>query len=293
MNPLDRRRDAEAAERYSQNHYLLFGGDASLIYEHLDSAGVASYLRDAGFSSGSLTQARMRKNHHLRYMGYRDPDAICCDFCGKTMMGVEYEKLKDGRERCPECSSMVIRDKKSLEALFRQTREGLCLKYGIDITPHIKVRVVSQAKLSRMQGNRFVPTKYFDPRTVGLAVNRNGRYEMYLENGAPKGPFIATAAHELTHIWQYEHWDWDQMKRRYGELFLAVCEGMAKWSEIQYLYLLNEGEFADRLLENEVARTDVYGYGLRLYLNQYRMSKGVALRDPSPFSDFHCPLEIE
>jgi hypothetical protein len=135
-----------------------------------------------------------------------------------------------------------------------------------------------------------VPTKYFDPRTVGLAVNKHGQYSMYFENGTPKASLVATSAHELTHIWQYSHWNWGAMKARYGSTFLAICEGMAKWSELQYLYLMNETAYADRFLSNEIARDDVYGYGLRLFLSRYPMSKGLLVTGATPFDNVDDPL---
>ena len=67
---------------------------------------------------------------------------------------------------------------------------------------------------------------------------------------------------------------------------------MAKWSELQYMYLLNEKAYADRALSHEVQRTDVYGYGLRLYLKQYQMSQDILLAGDTPFMHPTEPLDI-
>ncbi len=277
---------------YRNNHYLLFGSESSHVYDQLDCDQTAEYLLEMGFSDNALTQARKLKGQAGLYASYRDPDAHYCDFCGRLLTGVEWDVLKDGRERCVECSESVVNSKQDFETLLVQVRDGLCMKFSIDLPSPVPVKVVSQKKMSAMQGSRFVPTKYFDARAVGLAVHKGAGYQMFFENGSPRGALVATTAHELTHIWQYSHWNWKAMEARYGERFLAVAEGMAKWVEIQYLYLLNEVEFAKRSLEHETSRTDVYGYGLRLFLNQYPISRGIILKGDTPFMHPTEPLEV-
>ena len=277
---------------YKDSHYLLFGGASSFVYNALDCEGLAAYLEKQGFDNSTLTQARRFKAQSNHYAGYHDPDAHYCDYCGKLLLGTEYDLLKDGRERCTECSESVVASHQDFETLLVQVRDGMRQKYGIDFPAPIPVRVVSQKKMASMQGSVYVPTKYFDPRTVGLAISRGESYTMYFENGAPRGPLTATTAHELTHIWQYSHWNWDAMQAKYGSSFLAVAEGMAKWSEIQYLFLLNEVEFAERMLSSEVARRDVYGYGLRLFLNRYPISRGIVLTGDTPFAHPSEPISM-
>lgn len=281
----------EAPNPYRSKHYLLFGTgvEGSDIWSNAE--GAADYLRGVGFAESALTKARRQGKEANRYAGYRDPSAHFCDFCGKELAAA-FDVLKDGRERCGECSKTVVKNKKDFEVLFGQVREGMCLKYGIDLPTPIAVKVVSQSKMAKMQGSKFVPTKYYDPRAVGLAVNRGGSYSMMFENGTPRVSLVSTAAHELTHIWQYSHWDWGAMQAKYGRHFLMVCEGMAQWAEIQYLYLLNETTLADRFLMREAAREDVYGYGLRLFANQYPISKGICLNGDTPFMHPDNPIEL-
>lgn len=284
--------DKTIEKTYAESHYLRFGLDSQMAYDSLDCIAAVDFLEKMGFANNSLTQARKLKRQSSRYSGYHDPDAHYCDFCGCELAGAEFDVLQDGRERCIECSESVVNTRQEFETLFIQVRDGMRMKYGIDIPQGIDVKVVSQKKIAKMQGNDFVPTKYFDPRAIGLAVRHGDLYRMLFENGSPRLPLIATTAHELTHIWQYSHWNLDLMKSRYGDAFLAVIEGMAKWSEIQYLFLLNETDHASRMLANEAARTDVYGYGLRLYLNQYPLSKSIVLAGDTPFKHLEYPLDI-
>ncbi len=276
---------------YRSMHYLLFGTGVEGTDIWSNPTGASAYLREAGFADSSLTQARKKGKEANRYAGYRDPSAHFCDFCGKVLAG-SFDVLKDGRERCIECSKTVVKNKKDFSILFGQVREGMCLKYGIDLPSPIAVKVVSQAKMAKMQGTKFVPTEFYDPRAVGLAINRGGSFTMMFENGTPRASLVSTAAHELTHIWQYSHWNWKAMQAKYGKHFLMVTEGMAQWAEIQYLYLLNETAIADRFLMQEASRQDIYGYGLRLFANQYPISKGICLSGDTPFRHPDDPIEL-
>ena len=66
-------------------------------------------------------------------------------------------------------------------------------------------------------------------------------------NGAPRISIITTFAHELTHIWQYTHWNnRKNFKKLPKKKRLLMYEGMAKWADIQYLYLIGESNAARR-----------------------------------------------
>ena len=84
---------------------------------------------------------------------------------------------------------------------------------------------------------------------------------------------LMTLVHEMTHIWQYLNWDMDAIRRKYGaEMELEVYEGMAKWSEIQYAYLMGETAEAKRAEICTRVRQDEYGRGFVKYLTRYPMS---------------------
>lgn len=273
--------------------YLSFGAESGEVFPRLAFSDTLEFLRIRGFANNSLSEAREKGNQHLQYEGYIDPDSHECDFCGKELTGIEYDVLKDGRERCKQCSDTVIQKNDEFIRLLNQTREGLCLKFNIQINVPIQVKVVSQSKISALTGETFIPSKKFDARAVGVAVNKRGKHFLYLENGAPRASLIATIAHELTHLWQYANWDMESMKKNLGKLYLPVVEGMAKWVEIQYMYLLNESDYALKMLENEILREDVYGFGLKLYLNQYQLSRDIVLKGATPFDKPSDPLDLK
>lgn len=293
---LDKNENAAPAAQndYPSSHYLLFGADADDAYSQaFDVEGTLEYLSKMGVTSdNALTQARKLRRKAGQFAVWREPTERFCDFFGRPLSGVEFDRLKDGRDRCTECSKTVVKGQENYEALFRQVREGLIEKYGIDLPTRMTIEVVSTKKLARATGKSFVATRNFDARTVGLATKRGKDYGLMFENGVPKISMISTTAHELTHIWQYSHWDEAAIKAKYGQLELAVYEGMAKWSEIQYLFLINETAQAERTLANEIVRNDVYGFGLRLYLNQYPLSRGIVLEGETPFEHLDEPLKL-
>lgn len=285
--------DTDARSDYAQSHYLLFGNDEAPEEWGVDAQAAHDYLGGLGFGENSLAKARKHRTESQVYGDYLEPGVHRCDFCGRILRGAEYDRLKDGRERCLECSQTVVKAVPDYEVLFGRVRENLCTQFHIDISVPITIKVVSQRRISKITGTRFQPTSGFDPRPIGVAVQKRHEYRMYFENGSPRASLTATSAHELTHIWQYTHWDLAAIKRRYGDLYLPVCEGMAKWVEIQYMYLLNESAYADRMFSEEIMRDDEYGYGLRLYVNEYPLSHGTILLGPTPFMNPSDPLNSE
>ena len=273
-------------------HFLLFGGDGSFVYDTMfDTGGARNYLRFHGFSTGSLTHMREQKDIALRYKGYSSPGERRCDFCGKRLTGVEYEVLRDGRDRCAECSATVVTGQDSLTSLFQETKKGLCTKFGIDFPAPISVRVTTAEQIAKNRGKTFVPTPGFDARSVGYATSYRGAYIIVLENETPRMSLVSTMAHELTHIWQYTHWDMNAIRAKYGRYSLAIIEGLAMWSETQYLYLINEGRRADDYLASSVMRKDEYGFGLRLYLKQYSISQSIVLEGKITFTNWSEPID--
>ncbi len=84
---------------------------------------------------------------------------------------------------------------------------------------------------------------------------------------------MATIAHELTHIWQYQNWDEKMILSKYGKQYrLEIYEGMAKWAEIQYLLYLNEISYAKRQEIVTRLRDDEYGRGFIQYAKKYPLA---------------------
>lgn len=282
----------EIPDPYKESNFLFFGGKESPDWLAVEDT--AMLLADHQLVDFELSAARNDKVDMNEAIDQVIEEGIVhlCDFCGKPLLGVEYDILEDGRERCLTCSRQTVKSQAELEELFASVRGSMCVKYGIHIKSPITVRMVSSAEIASRMDRTFTPTPGFDARAVGVAVNSNGKYTIYLENGAPRLSLIETISHELTHIWQYENWNDAVINARYGSgNNLVIYEGMAVWSAIQYLFAVNEPEFATRLFTEEARREDEYGKGLRLYYKKYGMqTDGRIGRRRTPFQAGMSPL---
>jgi len=93
---------------------------------------------------------------------------------------------------------------------------------------------------------------------LGFFVRYEGISSIYIERYLPRSVLLGTLAHELGHAWQSEYAP--QIHD------LLICEGFAEWVAHQVLVASGQRSLAARATRRE----DVYGRGLRLYLNAER-----------------------
>ncbi len=181
-----------------------------------------------------------------------------CDFCGEIMSGSSFESLNDGRERCPNCRDTAVNTVKGLDKVYREARKWLVKKfYPLKIRKNVQVKFASAEEIANELKRPFSATAGFDARTVGFARRRDNDCSIYIENGQPYHMTLATMVHELTHIWQEDNLDMEELEAQHGLLYI---EGHATWAEITCLRERGLGvEFCDR----ELLRQDVYGQGAR------------------------------
>lgn len=276
---------------YHQRCYLYYGETA--VPEQLDPAGTLAFLRENGFGGRALEQARHGREVAAQIAeDYRPgrPGVHYCDFCGAELIGTEYDVLKDGRESCTACSNSAIRTEEEFRELYRELTRNMEVFYGAHIHVPVKVRMVNARRLHKSQGKVFVPTSKADARIVGLAIQDKNGFSILVENGAPRLSTMMAMVHEMTHIWQYTHWDRAAIRRKYGAQELEVYEGMAKWSEIQYAYLIGELGVAKREEITTSLRQDEYGRGFLRYAKEYPISERTQLEGATPFDNIENPL---
>lgn len=278
---------------YHLRYYLLYGGTAQP--EGLDLSGTLSFLQGFGYDKSALKQARLGKNiAELIEKSYQPGKAGThyCDFCGVELTGVEFDILSDGRERCPHCSRTAVRTAEDFEKIYRGVVRNMETFYDVRVTVPVQVQMVNAKRLHRALGKTFIPTGASDGRVLGVAIrDKKGNYSILVENGSPKLAATMTIAHELTHIWQYTHWDAKGIRSKYGAAQeLEIYEGMAKWSEIQYAYLIGEAATAKREEMISRIRPDEYGRGFRKYVERYPLSYDTHLEGETPFQDATTPL---
>ena len=251
-------------------------------------------MQEIGFGGGELRQAREGKNcaKNMRNTDKNKNNQMFCSYCGTELSGVEFFRLPDGRMRCNTCSNTVVKSKAEVEALCKRVIENMDSFFGARIDVPVSIEVTDERKLKKKLG---IPLDTRDSQSMlilGVAVNKKQKYSIILENGAPRISLIATFAHELTHIWQYTHWDNNKnLKKCPKSKRLLIYEGMAKWVEIQYLYLVGETNVARREEYITRNRQDEYGIGFCLYEDRYPLSREAMFCEETPFTPNSYPFD--
>lgn len=272
-------------------NYLLYGGAG--IPEGVDYKGTLAFLTERlRYDGGELRQARQNKDGS-GVINPQENTTEFCSYCNLPISGVDYYRLPDGRKRCTNCNRSLVKSLEELNTIFNDVLLNMELFFEARIDVPISVEMLEERKLKKKVRNGLGNP----PRGVlvlGVAVERKGKYTVYVENGIPRASLIATLAHELTHIWQYTHWDAKNIKKKYGsKMRLIVYEGMAMWSEIQYLYHIGEQTVASRNELLTLARDDEYGKGFALYVDQYPLNKKTKAFIETPFLAGENPLDFD
>ena len=176
---------------------------------------------------------------------FDDTNAHYCDFCAVKLEN-SYEKLSDGSEICPDCSKSRLYSEEEIEEILEHAKEMMKKYFEVNFdNSQISLKVIEPEELKEMEGEYLAYSSSYDPRSVALAVPQ-GRV-LYVEKGAPRIVAAGFIVRELTNMWQYILWNSTEVVSIYGEEnALMIYEGMAVWSEIQFLYYENEVDYAAR-----------------------------------------------
>ncbi len=275
---------------YHKDYYLLYGQDK--VPDSIDPDATKEFLHSIGINGGELKQARNGLNLSETLDG---SEAIAtdgvCSYCGRNISKASFYKLRDGRMRCTKCSRSLVENVQELTAIYNRTFNNLENFFGIDLKNEVKIEMVDTRKLKKKLKKSVGGVDTAGGLILGVAVKNRNEFTILLENGAPRITVISTIAHELTHIWQYTNWNRKELKKQYGIGNLdMIYEGMAMWTEIQYLYFIGEDEVAARLEAKTSAREDQYGKGFLLYADEYPISKNVMEYNETPFMAETLPL---
>ncbi len=280
----------EKAVPYHERYYLRYNeGKRST---ELDLNGTLGFLQGLGFDGGELYQARNGKGCSDDLVSVeKSNNKTYCSYCGTEISGVEFFRMPDGRKRCTNCSNTVVKSKTEVEEILQRIINNMDAFFGATIDVPVDIKIVEERKLKKKIG---VPLGQVDDQSIlilGVAVNKKGKYSVILENGAPRISLIATFVHELTHIWQYTHWDNQKnFKKCSKNNELLIYEGMAKWVEIQYLYLIGETNVARREEAITRSRDDEYGKGFCMYEEAYPLTREAMACADTPFITGEYPL---
>lgn len=277
---------------YHERYYLRYGDVPGL--ESLDLGGTREFLVRMGFDGGELRQARKGKDYAvaLQQTVNSSGPKNYCSYCGCEIAGVDYYRVPDGRLRCTTCSATIVKTTEEIRKILHRVLDNLENFFGASIKVPIDIQLLEHRKLKKKIRCSISEVDNKSVLILGVAINKNKKYSVLLENGAPRISMIATFAHELTHIWQYTHWDNVKgFPKCAPAKRLLVYEGMAKWAEIQYLYLIGETAVAQREELYTRNRQDEYGVGFRIYEDAYPLTREAMTCMASPFTPGRYPFD--
>ena len=141
-------------------------------------------------------------------------------------------------------------------------------KYNINIDQNIDIQILSSKSFHEKIGREHIISNGYDSRAVGIAVKNGSNKSILIENEAPYFREMSVLIHELTHIWQFDNLDIDNI-----EDSLKVLEGHAMYVELEFL----KERFPEQALyiDNESKREDVYGVGYR-YIDDMLTKEGIS-----------------
>lgn len=151
----------------TRSDYLEFGGAAEAAA--IDLAGTVEYLTGIGLGGSYLSKARQAvSDYEKRSFTFEPLNASYCDFCFVKLMGGEYDRLQDGRERCVNCSRSVVKTSDDFTEIFLDVRRNMEAAFGIRLTVAMRVRMVNAKEIARRTGEKFAPTPGWTPESSGL-----------------------------------------------------------------------------------------------------------------------------
>jgi len=281
---VDREHEAQAVAEM-RSDYLLFGG-----LEQATKIGVAStrdYLDSLGYGRGDLRQAREAISRgEEKSFSLEGLDGRLCDFCLGPIWGGDFERLRDGRDRCSRCSRTVVASVNQFVEEYQQVRRNMEIGFDIELETPMRVRMVNAKEIQGATQEAFSPSPNADPRVLGFVAKTSHGQELWIENGSPRMAAITVMAHELTHVWQNSNWERKTIHKLYGKKNeLVIYEGMATWVQVQYLLLTREYDLA--IYHNHFAesRPDEYGIGYQVFRERYPLSFEAELGFDTPFKN--------
>ena len=223
-------------------------------------------------------------NNRTKYGNPEDVDSIIddqnddlphyCDFCGREYKLEEMDVIQeDGRERCPVCSENAVDEKEDILSMHQNEVKQFFDYFKLEMPKNeeIIINYLNTKDINKHLGRNFIPTRFHDLRALGFATIKDSKYYIEIENMSPLKRTILTTIHEMVHIWQFNHLDYQKMKRDFD---LYLIEGHTTWSEIFYAkHIAKWEEDWENIIAPET-RKDEYGDGYRVIkklLKEFRM----------------------
>jgi hypothetical protein len=181
-----------------------------------------------------------------------------CDLC-RAPVADGAKPLADGQYRCALCLSEIVLDEATVRKVYNEAVAQLGQTLGQELRQKPYLQIVTRRRMGdirrRYEHRTMDPAGAANHHVLGYFVRERNVNTIYVETCLPRALLLGTLAHELAHAWQTEQ-----------SLHLKdalVREGFAEW--VAYRVLVARG--LSSLAERATRRDDVYGRGLRHFLN--------------------------
>ena len=184
-----------------------------------------------------------------------------CQSCARFLKdgpGSAQFRYPDGRIMCASCQETAITDLDEAGSIMTEVVRQL-RREGIDITPEIRMRLVTLDELGEMS-NDFSADQLgitiFEKEEVAGGYWSRSDYRICILFGLPDYHFRTIVAHELMHVWLFKNGQAEKIEP-------ILCEGSCNYAA--YLILRKDKSEQGRLLlERFVTDSDpIYGEGFR------------------------------
>jgi hypothetical protein len=181
-----------------------------------------------------------------------------CDLC-RAPVSVGIQPLADGQYRCALCLSDLALDDSAVKQVYTEAVGQLAQVLAGRLRETPTLQVVSRRRMGeirrRYEHQLGETASAASHHVLGYFVHAHGAATIYVEEYLPRGLLMGTLAHELAHAWQTEQ----ALHLKDAKL----REGFAEW--VAYRVLIARG--LAPLAERATRRDDIYGRGLRHFLN--------------------------
>ncbi|MBK7143295.1 MAG: hypothetical protein IPH75_14570 [bacterium] len=198
-------------------------------------------------------------------------EAKQCDYCSRFLTAESEggEQYPDGRTVCGLCKKSVVSSQHEADSLLLVAKallrmQGIVIKQG-DFDLELVSREGMSALSDRPGPEKAGFTHIQQSKYLG-GLFKDTEVKIYILDRMPRIHFIATAAHELMHVW------FGLNDRFHTEDILA--EGSCNYAS--YLVLLNYPKEVDHVIDRMMEDDDpIYGEGFRR-VNRYVEEVGIA-----------------
>lgn len=168
------------------------------------------YAQYCGVCGGALNGQFLRNAWGDVYCARHADEYKTCEFCGRLICerltggGVRYP---DGRHACKRCQASAVNAVGDGRLLI-DTVKAVLARHGINAGLDFNFHLIDKSEMARLTSSSDRDSWGYTelkrrPGMFGWFLS--DRIDMYLLDGMPRVIFMRVLAHELMHVWLFEH----------------------------------------------------------------------------------------